>query len=104
MIPHEKELVQRWKDRPFALVGINSDDGGRSALERIVKEQGITWRNAVEGSTSGPIASEWNVRGWPTLVVIDADGVIRWKGHGGPWESVAEEWLRKAEEAAKAKE
>jgi hypothetical protein len=99
MLPHEKELVEKWKDRPFALVGINSDKGGSETLRKIVAEQGIKWRNAVEGSTSGPIASSWNVRGWPTLVVIDAEGVIRWKGHGGDWEKVAEEWLRKAEAA-----
>jgi len=102
MIPHEKELAARWKDRPFALVGINSDQGGSEALRKRLEENGMTWRNAVEGSTSGPIASEWNVRGWPTLVVIDGEGVIRWRGHGGPWEAVVEEWLKKAEEAAKA--
>ncbi len=63
MLPHEKELTAKWKDRPFALVGVNSDQGGQDALAKIVKEQGITWRNAVEGSTSGPIATEWNVQG-----------------------------------------
>ena len=25
MLPHEKELVERLKDKPFALLGINSD-------------------------------------------------------------------------------
>ena len=76
MIPHEKEMVARLKNKPFALVGINSD-GGRDALLKIMKEQGIFWRSAVEGSTNGPIATKWNVHGWPTIFVIDANGVIR---------------------------
>ena len=102
MIPHEKELVERWKNRPFALLGINSDRGGQDALRKIVKEQGLTWRNAVEGSTTGPIATEWNVHAWPTLFLLDAGGVIRWRGHSGDWEKTAEECLKAAERRKKA--
>jgi len=76
MLPHEKEMVEKFKDKPFALIGINSD-GDRSVVQKILKDNGITWRNAVDGSTSGPLASAWNVRGWPTIYVIDAKGVIR---------------------------
>ncbi len=78
MIPHEKEMVERLKDKPFALLGINSD-GDRSVLQKIMKEQGITWRQAVEGSTSGPLPTKWNVRGWPTIYIIDHKGVIRYR-------------------------
>ncbi len=78
MIPHEKEMVERLKDKPFALIGINSD-GDRSVVNKILKEQGITWRNAVDGSTSGPLARKWGVQGWPTIYVLDRKGVIRFK-------------------------
>ena len=94
MIPHEKEVVGRWKDRPFALLGINSDQGGQDALKKIVAEQGITWRNAVLGSTTAPLPAEWNIHGWPTLFLLDAEGVIRWRGHSGDWERTAEELLK----------
>jgi hypothetical protein len=82
MLPHEKEMVERLRDRPFALIGINSD-GGRSALQKILQEQGITWRNAVDGSTSGALAKRWNVHGWPTIYILDAKGVIRYRGLRG---------------------
>ena len=36
----------------------------------------------MDGSTSGPIATAWNVRGWPTVYVIDEKGVIREKTLG----------------------
>src|SRR5687767_10163770 len=78
MIPHEKAMVARLKDRPFALLGVNSD-GGREPLLKIMRENGITWRSAVDGDTSGPIATRWNVHGWPTIYVLDAKGVIRYK-------------------------
>lgn len=78
MIPHEKEMVVRMKDKPFALLGINSD-GDRSAVQKILKDQGITWRQVIDGSTSGPLATKWGVQGWPTIYILDSKGVIRFK-------------------------
>ncbi len=78
MLPHEKEMVVRLKDKPFALIGINSD-GDRSVVNKILKDQGITWRQAIDGDTSGPLATKWGVQGWPTIFILDAKGVIRYK-------------------------
>jgi hypothetical protein len=78
MLPHEKELVERLKDEPFALLGINSD-GDAAAVKKILADQGITWRQAIDEDTSGPWATKWNVHGWPTIFVLDAKGVIRYR-------------------------
>ena len=78
MIPHEKEMVERLKSKSFALIGINSD-GGRSALNKILTEQKISWRHFVDGDTNGPISTKWNVRGWPTIYILDSKGVIRYR-------------------------
>lgn len=78
MIPHEKTLVERLMKKPFALIGINSD-GPAEKLLKIMKENSITWRNAVDGTTEGPLATKWNVSGWPTIYVLDAKGVIRYR-------------------------
>lgn len=78
MIPHEKEMVESLKDKPFALLGINSD-GDRSVVNKILKEQGIKWRQGIAGSTGGILPSKWNVQGWPTIYIIDAKGVIRYR-------------------------
>lgn len=75
-MPHNVQMVKDFKDKPFALVGVNSD-GDRSVLQKVIKEQGLNYSSAVDLSTSGKIATAWNVRGWPTVYVIDADGVIR---------------------------
>ena len=78
MLPHEKELVKRLEEQPFDLIGINSD-GTREEIQTILEANEITWRQAVDGSTEGPLATKWNVNGWPTIYVIDAKGVIRYK-------------------------
>ena len=83
MYPHERSLVKRLAGEPFALLGINSD-GDREALKTVMEEEEITWRSWWDGdNTSGPIATEWNVRAWPTIYVLDAEGKIRYKSIGG---------------------
>ena len=84
MYPHERSLVKRLENEPFALIGVNSD-GDLDALRPRLEEENITWRsfwNGPEG-TGGPISTQWNVRGWPTIYVLDHKGVIRYKNVRG---------------------
>jgi hypothetical protein len=77
MYPHERSLVKRLENRPFALIGVNSDND-KQALKKVLETEQITWRSFWNGgSTNGPISNEWRVRGWPTIYVLDANGVIR---------------------------
>jgi hypothetical protein len=81
MYPHERSLVNRMKDRPFALLGINSDRD-REKIRKTCQEKDLTWRSWWDQSTSGQIARSWNVSGWPTVYIIDHKGVIRAKSVG----------------------
>jgi hypothetical protein len=75
--------VQRLENKPFALIGLNSD-GDKEALREVLEKENITWRSFWDGgTTSGPIATAWNVRGWPTIYVLDAQGRIRYRGVRG---------------------
>ncbi len=69
-------MVKRLADKPFALIGINSD-GDRSVVNKILEREKITWRNVIDGNTRGPIATAWNISGWPTIYVLDKEGKIR---------------------------
>ena len=97
MFPHERSLVKVLKDKPFALIGVNSDRD-LSSIQKIVKEKNLNWRSFWNGprGTGGPISTSWNVKGWPTLYIIDAKGVIRHKQSGGatkPLDSMIEKLL-----------
>ena len=84
MYPHERSLVKRLADKPFALIGVNSDVN-KEDLKKVMEKEEITWRsfwNGPEG-TNGPISKAWNVRGWPTIYVLDHKGVIRFKNVRG---------------------
>ena len=82
MYPHERSLVKRMKDKPFALLGVNSDSKER--LQDVIKRENISWRSWWDGgSTRGPIARAWNVDRWPTIYVLDHLGTIRYKNIRG---------------------
>jgi hypothetical protein len=85
MFPHERSLVKRMEGKPFALIGVNSDRNKEDCKKKNEEEQ-ITWRSFWNGEagTGGPISKEWNVRGWPTLYIIDHKGIIRHKYVGSP--------------------
>ena len=101
MYPHERSLVSRMANRPFALIGVNSDED-LEKLNEARKAENITWRSFRNGgSTRGPISTKWNVTGWPTTYVIDHEGVIRYKGvRGEQLDAAVDELIVKAEEAA----
>jgi peroxiredoxin len=104
MYPHERSLVKAMENKPFALLGVNSD-GSKEELKQVIEKEKMTWRSWFDGSTQGPIAGQWGVNGWPTLYVIDHKGVIRHKWVGSPGgetlDQAIEKLVQEAEEDAK---
>jgi hypothetical protein len=76
MLPHERALVERLKNKPFALIGINTD-APETFKERAPKE-GVSWRNILEGRTGGALVRGWGVQSFPTIYVLDATGKVRY--------------------------
>lgn len=80
LVPHERELVDRFRGKPFAIVGVNSD-ADKAPLKVEIAKAKITWRSfwCGEKGPEGAIPAAWNVTSWPTLYVLDHQGVIRAK-------------------------
>jgi len=78
MIPHERSLVEKMKDKPFALLGITSDKP--ELYQEIVKKHKITWNSFID---DGAIRRAWGVRSWPTIYVLDAEGKVRFANTRG---------------------
>src|SRR5262245_65420673 len=105
MYPHERSLVADLKDKPFVILGVNSDKDLDQLKPRLAEEK-ITWRSFWNGpqGTGGPISKDWHVTGWPTVYVIDHEGVIRHKSHGSKeMDRVLRACIEAAEKAMQAK-
>ena len=70
----------------FYLADMATDVDAARLLTRkaAAAKESITWPCFFDGGgTGGPIATKWGVRGWPTIFVLDAEGVIRFKNVRG---------------------
>jgi peroxiredoxin len=78
--PDLRAMVAKFKNQPFALLGISVEDDINEL--RILAEKGEnTWPIWWDGENlAGPIAAQWVIRSMPTFYVLDQSGVIRNKG------------------------
>lgn len=80
--PHERDLMERLKGRPFALLGVNTDADAKT-LRKSIDAGEITWRCWADGGVDGPITQAWGVDTFPAVYVLDAAGIIRFKNVQG---------------------
>lgn len=76
MFPHERSLVKRLEGKPFALIGVNTDDNREEVKSRSKTDQ-VTWRSFFDGR-SNQICGAWGINSFPTIYVIDPQGKIRY--------------------------
>lgn len=79
-LPRETAFVTSMRGRPFIWLGVNGDDdvGLLREAETSAKVNFQSWHDGREGA----IATQWNIWGFPTLFVIDHEGIIRYKSRG----------------------
>lgn len=83
MIPHERSLVEKLAGQPFALIGVNTDKN-RDEVKSLSQAEKVTWRSFFDGSTGGPICRAWGISSFPTIYVLDGQGVVRFTNLRGP--------------------
>ncbi len=77
IMPQLKALAKEFKNYPFVIIGMNIDKNKKDAL-RIMKELDI---NCLTLKAVG-IFQRYEIRGFPSLILIDQLGRIRYKGGG----------------------
>lgn len=81
MIPHEREMVEKLKDKPFVLISVSADKE-KADLEQFLEKEKMPWVHWWDGDKA-PLLKDWNVRFFPTIYVIDDKGIIRHKNIRG---------------------
>jgi peroxiredoxin len=78
--PYLRTMVENYRDKPFALLGVSVDDDVKELVALADKGEN-TWPIWWDGENAqGPLAEQWVVRSMPTFYVLDPKGVIRNKG------------------------
>src|SRR5262245_39421460 len=95
MYAHERSLGQRYRNRPFVLLGINSDPDPAMA-RNVMAAQGMNWRSWWD--RDGNIAAQWQVTFWPSVFVLDGRGNVRFRNvRGRELEQAVDSLLREME-------
>src|SRR4029079_12644868 len=68
----QRELADKMKQRPFAMVGVNCDED-RAEAQKVAEREKMTWKNFWDGRW-GRITQEWQIQNYPTTIVIDHKG------------------------------
>lgn len=58
------------------LLGVNSDDDRDCAREAVARHN-LNWRSWWADGPDGAIPRQWQVDRWPTMFLIDAQGIVR---------------------------
>ena len=83
MIPHERELSDRLKEKPFTLVSVSADDK-KESLEKFLEKEAMPWTHWWDNGPESAVFKKFRVRAFPTLYLLDHSGVIRYKWVGKP--------------------
>ena len=84
--PYHRFAMEQYKDDPVVFLGINSDADPETILASKARGEAPDYRTWWDGhsqpdaeitATKGPIATAWEVFGWPSIYVLDQEGVIR---------------------------
>jgi hypothetical protein len=75
MYDHERSLVTELAGKPFALIGVNTDDD-LETIRKVVKEKNLNWRSFYDGG-DGSISRQYKIQAFPTVMLLDHKGVIR---------------------------
>jgi peroxiredoxin len=78
LIADDKKLLEEYKDRPFAIVGVNLDESPR-VMKAVVADSEIPWPNWYDDDHGGPIARRWQASELPTIYLIDHKGIVQYE-------------------------
>ncbi len=81
MIPHEREMMQRLAGEPFALLSVSCDEE-KQALTDFLAENPMPWNHWWVG-TESEFGRLLNITSYPTIFVLDAKGIVRFKNLRG---------------------
>jgi thiol-disulfide isomerase/thioredoxin len=74
-IPHNNEMLEKYKDKGLVIVGVCTSTRGQEEMPTTVKKMGIKYPTARDPALKSEKA--WQVHYYPTYALVDRKGVVR---------------------------
>jgi len=85
IIPAVKNIYRNYDNNGLKVLAVYINEP-KERVEAFVKKHNIPYTVLLD--TDGAIANKYSIRGVPTVVVVDKQGLVRYKGHGIPEEII----------------
>ena len=80
-VPHVKKFVESTRDRNVLVYGINIRQPKR-VVQRFVRDRAVNYGILLDSDAN--VAKAYGVTGIPTIIGIDAEGLVRYRAHSLP--------------------
>ncbi|TXH22368.1 MAG: AhpC/TSA family protein [Chitinophagaceae bacterium] len=87
--PHLKELYKKYNTKGFEIVGIAQEmipnvEKAKAALTKAVVKDGLPWVQILNNEMKDDLdlVKTYNVKGFPTKILVDKEGKMIWRGSG----------------------
>ncbi len=74
-IPHNNELLKKYRDKGLLIVGVCTSKRGQEKMEQTAKDRGIEYPTARDPELKSQTA--WKVHYYPTYAIVDRKGIVR---------------------------
>lgn len=74
-IPHNNELLKKYKDKGLTIIGVCTSKNGQEELPQTVTARGIEY--PVVGDPQLVSEANWHVHYYPTYAIVDRKGIVR---------------------------
>jgi len=74
-IPHNNELLKKYKQQGLVIVGVCTSNRGQEKMGAVVKEKGIEYPSARDPQQKS--AKAWQAKYYPTYAIVDRKGIVR---------------------------
>lgn len=74
--------------KDLVIIGVNTDPWTRGFLETKMKEAGINWSNHFASRPSGQIPIDLGIKEYPSKIILDRQGIVRYLPGMGSWRDV----------------
>lgn len=74
-VPHNNELLKKYKDKGLVIFGVCTSANGQEKMEQTAKQTGMEYPTALDARLKSQKA--WEVHYYPTYAIVDRKGIVR---------------------------
>jgi thiol-disulfide isomerase/thioredoxin len=85
--------IEKSYPKDFVILGVNTDPWTKGFLTTKMKEAGISWSNHFAGRPSGRLPIDLGIKEYPSKIIVDKDGIVRYLPGLGSWRDAVLKYL-----------